>query len=320
MKRVLVTGSGGFVGPYVVDALAAAGYRVWGADLKRDVANPLLERYVSCDVADSSAVGALLADADPEAVVHLAAQSSAGKSFAEPFETITRNVFPILSILEYARKRASGARILAVGSGDVYGPVGRSDLPLEEARLPRPANPYALSKAIQEQACGHYASVYGVNVVMTRSFNHTGSGQRDTFVLSSFARQLCEIRLGLRERVLEVGALDLKRDFCDVRDVARAYVALLERGRRGAVYNVCSGVSWSLRDLLDRMIRMAAVEVEIRVDPERVRPADIEELRGDPSKIIRDTKWRPRISIDETLSSLIEFWDRTLQETNRPAG
>jgi GDP-4-dehydro-6-deoxy-D-mannose reductase len=304
----------------VVDALAAAGYRVWGADLKRDHANPLLERYVSCDVADSSAAAALLADANPGAVVHLAAQSSAGKSFAEPFETITRNVLPVLSILEYARKRASGSRILAVGSGDVYGPVSKDDLPLQEERLPHPANPYALSKAIQEQVCGQYASVYGVDVVMTRSFNHTGGGQRDSFVLSSFARQICEIRLGLRERVLEVGALDLKRDFCDVRDVARAYVALLEKGRKGTVYNVCSGVSWSLRDLLDRMVRMAELEVDIRVDPERLRPADVEELRGDPSKIIRDTNWRPRISIDETLSCLIEFWDRKLQEAKRPAG
>jgi GDP-4-dehydro-6-deoxy-D-mannose reductase len=317
---VLVTGCGGFVGPYVAEALAGAGYEAWGADLKGEVALPSLRRYVPCDLGDPAAVDALLREEDFAAVVHLAAQSSAGKSFAEPFETITRNVFPILSILDFARKSASGMRILAVGSGDVYGPVDGSDLPLAESRPPNPVNPYALSKAIQEQACVHYASLYGVDAVVTRSFNHTGSGQRESFVLSSFARQICEVRLGMRDPVLMVGNLDLRRDFCDVRDVSLAYAALLEKGAGGDVYNVCSGVSWSLRELLGRMIQTAGVEVEIRVDADRVRPADMEELRGDPSKIFRDTGWRPRIPIDETLSSLLEYWSRTLREAGRKSG
>jgi GDP-4-dehydro-6-deoxy-D-mannose reductase len=314
MKRVLVTGCGGFVGPYVVDTLVGGGYEVWGVDVRDRVENPSLRRYVSCDLAEKTAVDSVLEEASPEAVVHLAAQSSAGKSFREPFVTLTRNVLPILNILESARVRGEGIRVLAVGSGDVYGSVSEAELPLAEDRAPNPANPYALSKAIQEQCCVRYASFYGTDVVVTRSFNHTGGGQRDTFVLSSFARQVSEVRLGLKEPVVEVGDLDLKRDFTDVKDVARAYASILERGKRGEVYNVCSGTSHSLRGLLQRLCEMAKVDVEIRVDPQRVRPADVRDLRGDPSKTARDTGWRARVAIAETLESLLDFWTRALQE------
>ena len=317
MKRVLVTGCGGFVGPYVVAAFAGKGCEVWGADVKDGVEDPALRRYIACDLSDRAAAGSLLETASPDAVVHLAAQSSAGRSFAEPFVTLTRNILPILNMLEFARTRGGAMRILAVGSADVYGPVGEDDLPLTEDRAPNPANPYALSKAIQEQCCIHYASLYGTDVVVTRSFNHTGGGQRDTFVLSSFARQVCEIRLGLRKPVVDVGDLDLKRDFTDVRDVAEAYAAIVERGKKGGVYNVCSGTSYSLRELLGRLCEMAKVDVEIRVDPKRMRPGDIRDLRGDPSKTTRDTGWRVRAAMTGTLEQLLDFWTRALQESKQ---
>jgi len=224
-----------------------------------------------------------------------------------------RNIWPVLNLLDVARKRGRGLRILAVGSADVYGPVSESELPLRENRAPNPMNPYALSKAIQEQCCLQYASLYGVDVIATRSFNHTGAGQRESFVLPSFARQVAEIRLGAREPVMDVGALDLKRDFTDVRDVALAYVALVEKGKRGEVYNVCSGVAHSLRDLLAVMCNAARVAPEIRVDPRRVRSADITELRGDPSKIARDTGWRSRIPIAETIEWLLGSWTSAIE-------
>ena len=312
MKRVVVTGCGGFVGPHVSSALAKSGYEVWGVDLREKSDDPSLCRYFSCDLSQREAVETILREAAPGAIVHLAAQSSAGRSLKEPFATITRNVMPALNILEYARTAGKGVRVLAVGSGDVYGAVAPEDLPLAETRPPRPANPYALSKAIQEQVCAQYASAYGVDVVVTRSFNHTGPGQRDTFVLPSFARQIVEMRLGLREPRIDVGDLGLKRDFTDVRDVAEAYAALVERGGGGEVYNVCSGVSYGLRGLLERMCAIAAVTPEIRVDASRLRPEEARELRGDPSKVARDTGWRASTPIEATLESLVEYWSRSL--------
>ncbi len=315
MKRVLVTGCGGFVGPYVVASFAKKGCEVWGADVKDGIENPALRRYIVCDLSDRAASDSLLETASPDAVVHLAAQSSAGKSFVEPFGTLTRNILPILNMLEFARTHGRAMRILAVGSADVYGPVGEKDLPLKENRAPNPANPYALSKAIQEQCCVHYASVFGTDVVVTRSFNHTGAGQRDAFVLPSFARQVTEIRLGLKEPVVDVGDLNLKRDFTDVEDVAEAYAAIVEKGKKGGVYNVCSGISYGLRELLDRLCEMAKVKAEIRVVPGRMRPGDVRELRGDPSKTERDTGWRARTAMEGTLERLLGFWARALQES-----
>jgi GDP-4-dehydro-6-deoxy-D-mannose reductase len=313
MKRVLITGCGGFVGPYVTAALAKRGYEVWGVDVRENVEDPSLHRYVSCDLIDRAAGEALFETVAPQAIVHLAAQSSAGKSLKEPFATLTRNIIPTLNVLEYARTVGKGTRILAVGSGEVYGAVAPGELPLAESRPPRPANPYALSKAIQEQISAQYASAYGVDVVVTRSFNHTGAGQRDTFVLPSFARQIAEIRAGLREARIDVGDLDLKRDFTDVRDVAEAYAALLEKGGRGEVYNVCSGVAYGLRALLEKMCAMAGVTPEIRVDTSRLRPEEARELRGDPSKIERGTLWRARTPIEATLESLLGHWSRGLE-------
>jgi len=313
MKRVVITGCGGFVGPHVAGALAERGYEVWGVDVREDVDDPALHGYVSCDLSDRVAADALLREASPYAIVHLAAQSSAGKSLKEPFATLTRNVIPTLHILEYARTGGKGVRILAVGSGDVYGAAAHEELPLAETRSPKPANPYALSKAIQEQISAQYACLYGVDVVVTRSFNHTGGGQRDTFVLPSFARQVTEIKLGLRDPRIDVGDLDLKRDFTDVRDVAEAYAALVEKGRKGEVYNVCSGVSYGLRGLLEKMCAAAGVRPEIRVDAAKVRPSEARELRGDPSKIERDTLWRAHTPIEATLESLLDYWSRSLK-------
>jgi GDP-4-dehydro-6-deoxy-D-mannose reductase len=146
-------------------------------------------------------------------------------------------------------------------------------------------------------------------VVATRSFNHTGAGQSDVFVLSSFARQIAEIKAGRREAVLRVGNLDVKRDFLDVRDVCAAYVALLEKGEAGETYNVCSGRSYRIRDLLDRLCSLSGVEVEVRVDPERLRPVDMPELLGDASKLEAATGWKPTVAIDDTLRSLLEYWE-----------
>ena len=312
MDRVLVSGCAGFVGRVLSTILAGKGFEVWGVDLADDTGDFAGQSYTAIDLTDEQTLTAFLHRAAPRYIVHLAAQSSAGRSFEEPGQTLGNNLLPVLYLLEFLRERDDNTRLLAVGSAEVYGPVTGDDLPVTESHAPNPLSPYALSKFMQEQVCRQYATLYDVDVVSTRSFNHTGAGQRDTFVLSSFARQVAEIKAGVREAVVEVGNVDVRRDFSDVREVCEAYLALLHKGKRGVVYNVCSGVSYSLRELLEKLAALAGVDIEIRVDPGRVRPVDIEELRGDHGLITTDTGWSPGTPIDETLKSLLDYWSREI--------
>jgi GDP-4-dehydro-6-deoxy-D-mannose reductase len=316
LKRILVTGCWGFVGRVVVGMLHARGFEAWGADIKGSVDNFPGREYVPCDLQDERAVTVLLDEIQPDYILHLAAQSSAGISFAEPLRTIRSNVLPILYILDFLRTRSLKTRLLAVGSADEYGPVDPEVMPLVESRTPNPVNPYALSKVMQAECCKSYASLYEVDVVITRSFNHTGAGQTDTFVLPSFARQVAEIEAELRPPVIEVGDLEVRRDFLDVRDVGAAYIALLEEGHKGEIYNVCSARAYRLRDLLDQIIDIAGVKVEIRVSSDRLRPVDTPELRGDNGKIIKDTAWEPKIAMKDTLSALVDHWRQVVGRAN----
>lgn len=315
MRRVLITGSGGFVGRVLVGKMVERGYEVWGADrvpLKRGFEGA---RELVVDLTDEAAVGRLLEEAQPEAIVHLAARSSVRLSLDDPTGTIRDNTLPVLYLLNELKARAKACRLLAIGSADEYGPVSSAEqLPLREDGPVNPSNPYALAKSIQNQYCRWYAAHHDLDVVVTRSFNHTGAGQTDTFVLPSFARQIAEIRLGRREPVIRVGNLDVKRDFLDVRDVCEAYIALLERGTRGETYNVCSGKSFVIRELLDQLCEISGVDVEVEIDPGRLRPADTPELRGDNGKIRADTGWSPRTPIADTLRALVGHWQQAIEE------
>jgi GDP-4-dehydro-6-deoxy-D-mannose reductase len=293
----------------LVDRMVRAGEEVWGIDRAEPRDDFAGERRVVADLNDYDAVARVLEEARPDAVVHLAAQASVRLSFEEPIPTILNNTVPVFHLLNWLRGSRAGAKLLAIGSAEEYGVVPPERLPLTEDAPVNPASPYALAKSIQNQCCRTFASLYHVDVVTTRSFNHTGAGQSDVFVLSSFARQIAEIKAGRREAVLRVGNLDVKRDFLDVRDVCAAYVALLEKGEAGETYNVCSGRSYRIRDLLDRLCSLSGVEVEVRVDPERLRPVDMPELLGDASKLEAATGWKPTVAIDDTLRSLLEYWE-----------
>jgi len=218
---------------------------------------------------------------------------------------------PALNILEYARTAGKGVRVLAVGSGDVYGAVAPEDLPLAETRPPRPANPYALSKAIQEQVCAQYASAYGVDVVVTRSFNHTGPGQRDTFVLPSFARQIVEMRLGLREpgSTSATSASNGTLPTCGTsrRRTRRSSREGRGRGVQRVLRRFVRSPRSSREDVRDRRGHAGDPRGRIEASPRRG-----EELRGDPSKVARDTGWRASTPIEATLESLVEYWSRSL--------
>jgi GDP-4-dehydro-6-deoxy-D-mannose reductase len=312
VERALVTGCNGFVGRALMSRLTGAGYEVWGVD--RSDADPGFKgkRYVQGDLTDAAFVADTLNESMPACVVHLAAQSSVAKSFDEPTPTLRDGTAPALLILEHARTAKSSMRVLLIGSADEYGAVSPAQIPVREDTPAQPESPYALAKAIQNYYGRMYAKLYRVDAMMTRSFNHTGPGQRDAFVLSSFAKQVAEIRRGLREAEIEVGNLDVRRDFMDVRDVCDAYVVLLMKGRMGETYNVCSGQSYRVGDLLRELCALAAVHVAIRVDVARLRPVDTPELRGDPSKMSAHTGWSAKTPIQETLKALLDYWDGEL--------
>jgi GDP-4-dehydro-6-deoxy-D-mannose reductase len=312
-QRALVTGCNGFVGRALTARLAAGGFDVRGVDrVEADDELPASRRLTG-DLADPAFVAAAISAEPVDWIVHLAAQSSVRRSFDEPVETLADGTFPALHILDHLRTTKSRARVLLVGSADEYGVVPPEKMPIVETHPVRPASPYALAKSIQNQYGVMFRALYGVDTVMTRSFNHTGPGQREDFVLASFARQVAEIRLGKREPVMDVGDLEVRRDFLDVRDVCDAYTVLLMKGRSGETYNVCSGKSYRIRDLLDWMCALAGVKVKIHVDQTRLRPVDMPELRGSPARLREHTGWTAKLNIEETLHAMLEYWDRRLR-------
>jgi GDP-4-dehydro-6-deoxy-D-mannose reductase len=305
MARTLVTGAGGFVGPHLRVALEAAGHEVWTTDRTPSAAAP---RHRPAELTDAGVTRAVLEEARPDAVVHLASQSSVAASFHDPSATLVGNLTVACNLLEAVRHVAPRARVLVVGSAEEYGNVPEAEQPIRESQPLRPASPYAVSKCAQEFLALQYAMTWGLDVIATRSFNHSGPGQSDRFVLSSFARQIAAAERGAQEAVLRVGNLDVRRDFLDVRDVVRAYVALLERGECGAVYNVCRGEAPAVRDLLDTLRAAARVETRVETDPERWRPSDLPVLRGDPSRLMERTGWSARLPLDATLRDLLADW------------
>ena len=290
--RILVTGASGFVGRHLVPRL------------RRD-AHEVVETDRELDVADLRAVTSALEQIRPDAIVHLAAQSSVAVSMNAPAETYTTNYLGTRSVLEAALHTSGGVRVLLVTSADTYGSARPGSPPFTEASPLRPRSPYARSKAAADLLGAHYAT-RGVDVLRARSFNHTGPGQSDSFVLPSFAHQLAEIASGRRDAQLRVGNLDSVRDFLDVDDVVDAYARLIEPGVPHGVYNVSSGIGITVRSHLETMIRLSGVEPTIDVDPERFRPTD--HSVGDPEKLGEATGWAPRIPIAKTLERLVAYW------------
>jgi GDP-4-dehydro-6-deoxy-D-mannose reductase len=257
------------------------------------------------DVSDATAVDAKVAEVAPDAIVHLAALSSVATSHRAAEETYRVNFLGTHNVLEAARRHAPNCRLLLVGSGDEYGSHPPGSAPLDESAPLRPRSPYARSKACADLLGAVYAQ-RGLNVVRARSFNHTGPGQRDSFVASSFARQLAEIEAGRRAPRILVGNLESVRDFLDVRDVAEAYALLLESSLPPGAYNVASGRGVSIGEVLKQLLDHSYVQPEIEVAPERLRPAD--HAVGDAGRLRAATGWEPRIPISVTLERLFEDW------------
>ena len=313
--KVAITGASGFVGGHLVDFLRREAQDVSVGGIVRPHGGAAVPsaaglRLVEADLADPVGVRAALAELLPDAIVHLAGQSSPQQSWLDPGGTLRTNVLGIVHLIEGARRLGLRPAFLVVGSAEEYGSAASREAPLSETTPLRPSSPYAVSKVAQGLLAVECGGPAGMRVVRTRTFHHTGPGRGEAFAESSFARQIAEIEAGLRPSVIHVGNLEAVRDFTDVRDMVRAYWGLLQQGQAGQVFNVCSGRGRPIRELLDVLLGLARVEVEIRVDPERLRPADVPVMIGDPSLLQATTGWKPQIPIAKTLEDLLADWRR----------
>ena len=319
--RALITGVRGFAGRHLARTCSAEGATAIGLarhDLGNGDLRPHLDEYVRCDLSDPSQAQAAVASAHPDLVFHLAAEASVAASWKDPQGTIERNMATTLNVLEAVRREAPRARVLVVGSGEEYG--AQDELPMTEQHTLRPQNPYAISKAASGLAASFFHDAHGLHVVHARAFNHAGPGQSDVYVVSNFARQIAEAEAGAEEALeIRTGNVDVRRDFTDVRDVARAYWLALDRADPGS-YNVCSGRSTSIREILDGYATLAGVELVPVTDPSLLREHEVMEIRGSHDKLTRATGWEPRIPLERTLADTLEWWRGQVERPRASAG
>jgi GDP-4-dehydro-6-deoxy-D-mannose reductase len=312
MAAVLVTGAAGFAGSHLADLLAQSGAEVigWRRPGSPTPSNTPIIDWHFVDLLDRHAVARAVADIRPGAVYHCAGSAHVGQSWTDTRETLATNVLGTHHLLDGLRGAKVNARVLIPGSALVY---RQSDRALTEDDPTGPASPYALSKLAQEMLGRRAVDDDHQQIYLTRSFNHTGPRQNPTYAAPGFARQIAMIESGRMAPTIEVGNLDAARDLIDVHDAVRAYRDIVEKGRPGVIYNVCSGQAIRIRNLLDRLVAMSRVAVQVRVDPARYRPNDNPVLLGDRTRIERDTAWAPTIPLDQTLSDLLDYWRKEVE-------
>ncbi|NPV72681.1 MAG: NAD-dependent epimerase/dehydratase family protein [Pelotomaculum sp.] len=313
--RALVTGAGGFVGRYLVDFLLEKGYAVCGTyhrerPAKSDFDRCRMERL---DIKDKESLRGILVDFHPDEIYHLAAVAVTTGQNRDMYYQV--NFFGSINLFEAVKEALPRARVLFVGSANAYGPVPAERQPIRESETFYPVNHYAASKAAADMAACAYAAE-GLHVVRARPFNHTGPGQTVDYVCSRLARQAAEISLNMREPLIEAGNLEAARDFTDVRDVVRAYWLLLQKGRPGEAYNVCSQKAYSVREIVALLAEVAGVEIQVRSRLDLLRKADISLLIGSREKLFNEVGWEPGIPFKETLKDLLAWWRKILNGRN----
>jgi GDP-4-dehydro-6-deoxy-D-mannose reductase len=298
----LITGASGFAGGHLLAELVSSGTRVhaWGHHAPTDRVSEHVS-WTNVDVLDRARVRAALEAARPAAIYHCAGIADVHGAWTAPAHALRVNAIGTHNLLEAARELALDCRILVTGSALVYKP---SSGPIDESHPLGPATPYGVSKLAQEMT----AAASPLDTLIVRPFNHAGPGQSPGYATSAFAQQIAEIEAGRREPTLSVGNLDAKRDITDVRDTVRAYHALVQDGVPHRPYNVCSGRTHRMRELLDILLSLARVRVRVETDPARLRPSDTPVVHGSHARLTADTGWEPRIPIEQTLSDLLDYW------------
>jgi len=318
MDRYLITGFSGFVGKHFLEYLetlhspvSVLGVDIVPPDFGLDRLHHMQCDFEKMDLLDREGIEKIILQFQPSYILHLASYSSVAFSWQNPVKSFQNNTNIFLNVLEAVRSISSKVRILSVGSSEEYGDlVGVNALFHEEDAL-HPVSPYAVARVSQEMLSKVYAEGYGLDIVMTRSFNHIGPGQKEIFVVASFAKRLVEMKKeGATSPKLMTGDISLIRDFVDVRDVVRAYDGLLKKGRKGEIYNICRGVGYSLKELVQQIASILGMEVLTETDEGLIRPRDNKVIVGSNEKIKRDIGWAPAIPLRRSLEDVINFWNQ----------
>jgi len=313
--KVLITGITGFAGSHLADYILSRhkdvevyGFIRWRS--RRDNIDHILNQVHlhEADLKDIVSLKKALLKIKPDRIFHLAAQSFVPTSWKCPAETFSINAVGEINLFEAVLSLDFSPRIQIAGSSEEYGLVHPDEVPMKEENHLRPLSPYAVSKVAQDLLAYQYFKSYGLDTVRTRGFNHTGPRRGEVFICSNFAKQIALIEKKKQEPVIYVGNLDAQRDFTDVRDMVRAYWLSLEKGRKGDVYNIGTGKAYRIEKILDMLLSLTEDDIEIKVDPERLRPSDVPVLLSDSTKFRKISGWEPKIPFSQSLKDLLDFW------------
>jgi len=319
MKKYLITGFNGFVSRHFINYLESNNIRseILGIDINRSDTNysslkNVITSFSQLDLLERDRLENLIYSFQPDYILHLASYSSVGFSWKNPSLSFRNNMNIFLNLMEVVREVNPSCRILSVGSSEEYGNVSGDMIPLREEYPLSPVSPYAVARVSQEQLSKVYCDGFGLDIVISRSFNHIGPGQKDIFVISSFAKQLVEIKKGLKEPKLITGDISVIRDFLDVRDVVNAYYELFQHGTKGEVYNICSSSGVSLKDIIDMMCGILDLEVVLETDPNLLRPNDNMIIIGSNEKLKNSAGWNQKIELKKSIQDIIRYWDEKI--------
>lgn len=315
MKKILITGITGFVGSHLAShLLSEKSYDIIGTYRSEldTTSREQIDKNITLkkvDLNNEEAVEKLLRETKPDVIFHLAAQASPAKSFAIPVETLTNNIVAEFSLLNSLRKlELRDTRVVVISSAEIYGVLTPHDIPVDEETPFRPATPYAVSKLAQDFLSYQHFLAYNMDIVRLRPYNHIGPGQKEGYVVTDFAKQIAEIEKGKKEETISVGNLQAKRDFTDVRDIVKAYTLAMEKGESGEVYNIGSGKSRKIEDILHTLLSFSSKKISVTIDQSRFRPIDVPEIRCDSSKFNKITGWEPEIPFEKTLEDILDYW------------
>lgn len=312
-KKAFITGITGFVGSHLAELLLKENYEVYGTSRPRSKTDNIddFKRKIileDADLLDSHSLYTILRKIKPDYVFHLAAQSFVQSSWASPATTMEVNVVGTVHLFEAIRQAGIDPAVQIACSSEEYGLVLPTEVPVKETNPLRPLSPYAVSKVAMDYLGYQYFASYGMKIVRTRGFNHTGPRRGEVFVTSSFAKQIAEIEKGKREPIVSVGNLEAKRDWTDVRDMVRGYLLSVQKCEWGEVYNICSEKTVVVKEMLDILLSLSKVKVKLKEDPSRMRPSDVPILLGDCAKFREKTGWKPEIPFEKTMEDLLNYW------------
>jgi GDP-4-dehydro-6-deoxy-D-mannose reductase len=315
MEKYLITGFSGFVSQHFLNYQETQ--KIQAEVLGVDIYDPEFDisnyKFIQCsfqkkDLLEKGKIENLIKPFKPDYILHLASFSSVAFSWKNPIDSFANNTNIFLNLLEKIRIFNPRCRILSIGSTEEYGNIEEAHIPIKESQPLNPLSPYAVARVAQEMISKVYVNGYGLDIVITRSFNHVGPGQKDNFVLPSFAKQLIEIKKGLKPGEITTGDLSIIRDFVDVRDVVAAYYLLFKKGRKGEIYNVCSGNGFTLKEILEKMVKILDLKVIPISDENLIRLNDNRVIIGSNEKLRKETNWICKYSLDQSLSDTLNYW------------